>query len=321
VTRLHDHLQIVLSNSISPPTDDHSLLVAFRFGPISEAEDHPAIANTYLHPVDHECLYECWWIAEPVTYRRIGSTRIVECSHYTVAIQDNHENSTDHLESLTARAYSEIIDAVQSTKHERIAKVWNYLGGINDGDGDLERYRRFSAGRATAFAEKNIPDSLAPSGTGIGTIQDLGLTIVAIASKHPLELAENPRQISAFTYPQQYGPSSPKFARIGYVTNEKHTLCLVSGTAAIVGHESLHPNEVASQVDETLLNLAALSETGSVLDASSVSRVYLRNPGDVELVRQKLEGQLGLRADRTAFLHGNICRRELVIEIDGVRVQ
>lgn len=288
---------------------------------MAEEEDHPAVANTYLRPVDHECLYECWWIAEPVTYRRVGSTRIIECSDYTVAIQDNRENSTDHLESLTVRAYSELIDAIRSTKHKQMAKVWNYLGGINDGDGDSERYRQFSAGRATAFAEMNIPDFLAPSGTGVGTSEDLGLTIVALASKHPLELVENPRQVSAFAYPRQYGPSSPKFARVGYVTNEKHTLCLLSGTAAIVGHESLHPYEVVSQVDETLLNLEALSETGSVLDETSVSRVYLRNPGDVELVREKLEGQLGLRADRTAFLHGNICRRELVIEIDSVRVQ
>ena len=118
VTRLHKHLQIVLSNSVSPPTESHNLLVAFRFGPAPEKEDHPAVANTYLRPVDHECLYECWWIAEPVTYRRVGSTRITECSDYTVAIQDNREDSTDNLESLTVRAYSELIDAIHPQKED-----------------------------------------------------------------------------------------------------------------------------------------------------------------------------------------------------------
>ena len=321
MTDLNDHFQIVLANTISPPSESHNLLVAFRFGQDSDDVQHPAIVDVYLDPVEHKCLYECWWIAAPVTYRNEGQLRIAECEDYAIVVQDNVETPGDDLESITHLAYLDLISAVRSTDHQQIAKVWNYIGGINDGDGDLERYRRFSVGRATAFAEMKLIDDAAPTGTGVGTRRDLGLTLIALASKHPLEFAENPRQISAFHYPRQYGPSSPKFARGGSVTNTKHGLYLLSGTAAIVGHESVHPYNVESQVEETLKNLTELDKSVSILDTSSVLRVYLRNPDDISAVEGKIEAELGLQRSQLAYLQGNICRRELLIEIDGVRVQ
>jgi chorismate lyase/3-hydroxybenzoate synthase len=321
VTSRNDYLQIVLADDISPPTDEHNLLVAFRFGVDPAVADHPAIADTYLDPVGQDCLYECWWIKDRVTYRTTQNTRIAECANYAILIQDHDEQSPDGIESLSRDAYLELMAAIDSTNHKHLAKAWNYLGGINDGDGDLERYRQFSVGRAAAFTESKIDDAVSPTGTGIGTRRNLGLTIIALASKHHLFLAENPRQLSAFHYPRQYGPSSPKFARGGCIINNEHRLFLLSGTAAIVGHESLHHYEVDAQLDETLRNLAALTEKVSVLDETSVLRVYLRDPDDFKLVADKIEAHLGLTRDRVAFLRGDICRRELVIEIDGVRVQ
>jgi chorismate lyase/3-hydroxybenzoate synthase len=317
----NEHLQIMLAKDLTPPAEGLYLLVAFRFGSNPDDEDHPAVAETYLRPVSHDSLYECWWIAEPVNYRVDGNLRIAECEDYAIVIRDCLETADDDLESLTYESYRELMTAVRSTDHKKLAKAWNYLGSINEGDGDLERYRRFSAGRAKAFLELNVGDDIVPTGTGVGTIRDLGLTIIALASKHPLELAENPRQLSAFNYPRQYGPSSPKFARCGYVTNDKHSLYLLSGTAAIVGHESLHPHEIDSQLDETLRNLEALSGSVSMLDKSSVLRVYLRSPDDAPFVSGKLKAEFGISDDQVVFLHGHICRRELVIEIDGVRVQ
>ena len=74
-------------------------------------------------------------------------------------------------------------------------------------------------------------------------------------------------------------------------------------------------------MDETLRNLAALTKRISVLDETSILRVYLRDPDDVKLVAEKIETHLGFTRKQVAFLRGDICRRELVIEIDGVRVQ
>ena len=68
-------------------------------------------------------------------------------------------------------------------------------------------------------------------------------------------------------------------------------------------------------------NLAALSKSVAMLDKNSILRIYLRNPADIDIVGEKLSAVLDYDCDQVAFLRGNICRRELLIEIDGVRVQ
>lgn len=315
-----DHLQVLLSDSIEPPSSAHQLLVAFRFGTDPGSAKHPAVVDVSLDLIGQERVYECWWTRDTVRYRNIGDMRVAECADYSVLIQDIAEAPEDDLVALTKAAYRDIFAALQSTAHTRMAKVWNYLGAINDGEGDEERYRRFSIGRADAFAEFSLPDNAAPAGTGIGTNRDRGLTIVTLASRHPSLLAENPRQTSAFQYPRQYGPRSPKFARAAVVFAGSHTLHLLSGTAAIVGHESLHPSDVDLQLDETLRNIAALSDSLSDPEGDSVHRIYMRQPGEINAVAAKLESQLGVKRDEMLFLQGDICRSELLIEIDGVRV-
>ncbi len=321
MTSGHRYLQVSLGDSISPPSTDQHLLVAFRFAADANNTSHPAVVDIALEPLESNEIYECWWVAEPVSYRRNGSIRIAECSDYAVLVQEIDEGPGDDLTSLTQNAYRETFQTLRSTDHSRMAKVWNYLGAINSGDGDNERYRQFSVGRASAFSEYALPDDASPAGTGIGTRLQRGLTIITLASRHPLLLAENPRQVSAFQYPRQYGPSSPKFARGAAVLTGSHALHLLSGTASIVGHESLHPLDVEAQLEETLRNIAALGGSLSVLDGDSVHRVYMREMGDTDAIATELQERLAVRRDQIVFLRGDICRRELLIEIDGVRVQ
>lgn len=316
----NDYLQVLLSNSIESPGPDYELLAAFRFGSDPDAGEHLAVIDVGVEAVGHQVIYECWWIRDSVNYRKIGDMRIAECADYAVLIQEIGEQPGDDLVALTKQAYREIFEALPTTAHPRMAKVWNYLGAINDGDGDAERYRQFSIGRAAAFAEFSLADHAAPAGTGIGMTRSHGLVIVTLASRHPQLLAENPRQISAFDYPRQYGPSSPKFARGAAVFAGSHALHLLSGTAAIVGHESLHPGDAALQLDETLRNIAALGESLTVTHGESIHRVYMREPADIESIAAKLRTNLGIERDDIVFLRGDICRSELLIEVDGVRV-
>src|SRR5213592_4675955 len=39
----------------------------------------------------------------------------------------------------------------------RLIRVWNHIAGLNDGEGDAERYRRFCIGRHDAFAAAGCP--------------------------------------------------------------------------------------------------------------------------------------------------------------------
>jgi len=322
-------LRVTLSNGIDAPAAGLELLLAFHFGG-DPTREHPAVVNLDLEPIGCDDLYECWWTDDKVEFRSIGAVRIAECDDYAVAVLECDERGDDDHIRLTYDAYRELLDTISRTRHRQLVKVWNYLGGINEGEGDRERYRQFSIGRAMAFAETGITDESSPTGTGVGTQRDRGLTIIALASDREFALAENPRQVSAFHYPRQYGPKSPKFGRGGSVATDSHRLHLISGTASIVGHESMHPGDTNLQIEETLRNLDALCRSVSTLDENSpalslddqcVLRVYLREPGDYGKVADKLKQKLGLDRAHIAFLRGDICRRELMVEIDGVRVQ
>lgn len=312
---------MVLSDEIRPPDSNYHLLVAFRFGKTLDPDFNPAVVDTRLATLSGKAMYECWWVAEPVAHKCHGEIRIAECADYAVMIQDTSESAQDELVTRTRAAYLDLFDALRSTRHRHVVKIWNYIGAINEGDGDNERYRKFSTGRAMAFAEFDIPNTAAPAATGIGTPNGSGLLTITLTSRHAPAFVENPRQISAFQYPRVYGPSSPKFARGATVVSSNHTLQLLSGTAAIVGHESLHAHNTQLQLDETLRNISALSESLSILDGGGVFRVYLKNAADKELVVEKIQTRLQTGKAQVMFLQGDICRRELMIEIDGARVQ
>jgi len=126
--------------------------------------------------------------------------------------------------------------------------------------------------------------------------------------------------VSAFEYPRQYGPRSPSFSRA--VLTENNTL-LVSGTASILGHESVHDSELMNQATETAANINALCEAAlATLDTTdsfkhSKLRIYIRNPEDHD---PAIAGLHSLLVDNTDYvvLVGDICRSNLLLEVEAV---
>jgi chorismate lyase / 3-hydroxybenzoate synthase len=322
-------LHISFASDLTACTRRHALLVSFEFGTPPSPVEHPAIVNPGLSPIGETHRYENWWYEGDVTFREQGRIRIAECDDYAVAVFQQTEAESDDYRQFTYDSYCELLAAIQSTDHPQIVKIWNYLGGINHGDEDHERYRQFSIGRAEAFAKLNLPDENSPTGTAIGTLRDKGLAIIVLASEQKIGLAENPRQVSAFHYPRQYGPKSPKFSRAGFVSTENYTLYLISGTAAVVGHKSSHPYDIEMQIEEMFKNLDSLCGAVSdlnptddrlTIDRATVVRAYLRDPSDIKIIRERLRNALDLHDANVVYLRGSICRRELMVEIDGVAI-
>ena len=79
------------------------------------------------------------------------------------------------------------------------------------------------------------------------------------------------------------------------------------------------------QARETLVNLHALIDRAECVQASpdgesrsqSAFKVYIRNPEHVEVVRRALQDPLML-SSRLLFLQGDLCRKELLVEIEGL---
>ena len=300
--------------------DGRELLFGFWFGEGSPGKNQPQVAAIGLHPINRPALFEGWWYSGPVHCRQSGSVRIAECKDYTAVLIQKAETDRDDLRTLAREAYVELYSSLLASKHKNIVRIWNYFGDINRGEGDLERYRQFSIGRAEAFEEMGLSDEFSPAGTAIGTLSGNVLSVIALASNNDFKFLENPRQISAYSYPRQYGPSSPKFSRGGVISVSDHHLFLISGTAAIIGHESAHPGDAAEQTRETLRNIESLLASSSWSDGgrqSKAMRVYLRNEEDYPQVAQILAQSFTASDLQFAFLCGDICRKELLVEIDG----
>lgn len=322
-------LKVCLTDTLTPPSPDHQLLLGFHFGNEPCDDNHQALVSLQLQPLDRPSLFEAWWYQGEVTSKRSGNTRVIECADYAAIIVEMEPVSADGMREQSRQAYLSLLKATKASKHTRLVKIWNYFGEINCGEDDSEKYRQFSIGRAEVFNELGVNDEDSPTGTAIGTKDGSGLKLIALASNHAFCPVENPRQISAFNYPRLYGPSSPKFSRGGFVSLDSHKLFLISGTASVVGHQSNFPYDTPLQTTETFKNLAYLCEAISDLDSNdiqfkldeqSVLRVYLRDPADYELAVERIEQHFGINHEQVAYLHGIVCRRELMIEIDGVKV-
>ncbi|TJY58296.1 pteridine-dependent deoxygenase [Sinimarinibacterium sp. CAU 1509] len=207
-------------------------------------------------------------------------------------------------------------------------RVWNFMAQIHaqarEGDADQERYRQFVLGRYKALALKPGFERELPAATAIGTHGD-GLTIYFLAARTPGTQIENPRQVSAFHYPREYGPKSPSFSRAMYLPWADGPELLVSGTASVVGHRTLHTGHPARQLDETLANIDSLLQQATAPQGLADARLwqpqqiklYLRDPQLLDAVWPQIERAFPPAVAVTA-LHGDVCRSDLSLEIEAL---
>lgn len=241
-----------------------------------------------------------------------------------IEIDEKHfDDGGNGIEAAGAAAYARLTAFVRGHGYPHQLRIWNHLDAITAGDGDEERYRRFCLGRAAGLG--HFDTTALPAASAIGRRDDVRtLQVYWLASRVPGTPIENPRQVSAYRYPRQYGPQSPSFARAMLPPSTQMPL-LLSGTASVVGHESRHHDCIESQLAETFANfdslIAAARELRPALPAhfgpGSRLKVYVRDAEQLPRVAAALDAQLGPGVPRI-LLHAAICRRELQIEIDGV---
>lgn len=227
------------------------------------------------------------------------------------------------LEQTSFDAYCAIFGLMTATGFPWLARCWNYIPHIHTLENGLERYQQFNIGRQRAFrqAGQAYLDG-APAASALGTRSGaLGLYFLATRIQ-PLPI-ENPRQISAYRYPERYGPCSPTFSRALLLPFADIDALFISGTASIVGHESRHPGNAALQTAETLHNIDALVEQanrlargGGFSSRALQFKAYVRHSSDRDDIAATVYGMLGQDADVT-WLEADVCRSELLVEIEA----
>jgi chorismate lyase / 3-hydroxybenzoate synthase len=296
-------IRVRYADAVPPAAQD--VLAAVRFDPPT------AVTETLTVDVRLARLYgpqvELWLADGPVHRGRSGCVRYANDDQLLFAIVDTDEREHGGIAAAAQFAYQEIRRFQSQHGFPYLLRMWNYFDAINGGDGDEERYRQFVVGRARGL--DGAAHEPYPAATAIGCQQTTHrLQVYWLAAREPGRPVENPRQVSAYRYPREHGPVSPGFARATLAADD--TL-LISGTASIVGHESRHAGNAREQLEEISRNLAALPERERRL-----LKIYVRDPKLAASVAARVEELYP--GSEAIVLAGDICRKELAVEIEAV---
>jgi chorismate lyase/3-hydroxybenzoate synthase len=268
---------------------------------------------------------EVWTSDRPVQFKTdagISTAMNGECLIGSISLDEESDLSLD---AIAYKGYREVLLRLQDWGYPYLWRVWNYFPRINEDRAGLEQYRRFCVGRHQALSESlyDFPFSL-PAATAVGT-RSGPLQVMFLAGTRPATHLGNPRQVNAYEYPSEYGPRSPSFARATLLRSEQDSLLFIAGTASIVGHTSRHIGRSDEQTRESVQNLlAVLAHAASTvgtdvfgLPEHAVYKVYVRGRDSLDEIREALE-QSPLPYRRILFLQGDLCRKELLMEIEGI---
>ena len=283
--------------------------------------------------------YEVWRAGKPaasgrherVSFRRteellFGCLAIAE-SEITAGTARRRAALPTALHQVTAQAYQEICATLEAQAYPHLLRVWNFLPDINGDLEGTERYRLFNAARQHALRDRGraLTGSV-PAASALGAASDSPLVVYFLAGRTAPVFVENPRQVSAYHYPRQYGAHRPAFSRAALLRQPTSVTLFVSGTSSIVGHRSLHAGDSAAQTRETLANIDALLEEANRVDRAArfslgelACKAYVRRAEDLPIVRAELAAALGPEA-RVLYLQADICRQDLLVEIEATAV-
>jgi len=305
--------------------------VCFSHPAIAEdAAGFPLMAVDMALPEGETAICEVWHSQEPLHAGRYGNIRyrqsetfLFGCLTTAEIAGDIRLNPCPPLQVATDAAYQAIFDLLETRGYNALLRCWNYFPAINRVTHNMERYRQFNIGRQDAFLSHgrsvigNVPAACA-LGSAAG---DLQIAFLA-ARAEPIGI-ENPRQVSAYHYPSQYGPRSPTFSRASLVHLGGRDLLFISGTASIVGHRTLHEGDVAAQVRECLRNIrAVIAEANRRAPSADLRldnlayKVYVRRLDDLVRVRHEL-AQFIQAPVSAMFLQADVCRADLLVEIEA----
>lgn len=291
-------------------------------------QEVPRIYVQMVRPQD-ESVAEIWYSSNAVRYESTGTTTIAHDGEY-IFVATGFTESDNHLELQTERLYLESFGLLDRLAYTTICRIWNYVPQVNQDDQNgNERYKVFCSGRSKAFTQY-FPqaDTEFSAATGIGSMGgDVGVVFLAKKAGEVIHL-ENPAQTPAYFYPEHYGPRSPSFARATYARSQAGPgyHMFVSGTASVIGYESVHQGDITRQVETSIdnintvvsaLNLNAYGiNSGHGAHSLSSVKVYIRHERDFAAVRTLCERHFPSRP--IVYLHADICRLDLDVEIEGV---
>jgi chorismate lyase/3-hydroxybenzoate synthase len=303
--------------------DRVACVVGFGSKPVATTKSGCPVLWVDTPVMGSDAVYEVWTGNKPVSQYQDELMTGAGNEDIFFGRMSLQNDAAEDLSEVALRAYSGIFEFLQRGNYPNLIRAWNYFPEINAVKKGMERYRSFSMGRHEAFVryKKKVEDS--PAACALGS-HGGPLTIYFLAARSPGLQIENPRQISAYSYPKQYGPRSPTFSRATLAFQGASQTLFISGTASILGHETVHPASVGLQTHESLVNIRAVIEQAvskgfAPVDFTSdlALKVYVRHAEDFAEVVDIVQKEFGVPSE-LMVLQADICRADLLVEIEAV---
>ena len=291
------------------------------------------VARVRTRPLrEQAAVCEVWRTTGPFTSGTLGLVQYRTNRHFAfgrVALSEagltSGADDGRGLGSVSERAYTEVFRCLAALGFAHIIRIWNFLPEINREAGGLERYRQFNEGRQRAFKSfRGTLNGNVPAACALGSPPGSALVVYFLAGTEEGTAIESPRQIPAYQYPPQYGAYSPTFSRATLTQAATGPMLFVSGTASIVGHQTVHVGDVIAQARETVANIRALvGEANRIVGEPLFAlerlqyKTYLRRPTDIGIAVGELEQALKPAAP-IVYLNADVCRSDLLVEIEAV---
>ena len=217
-----------------------------------------------------------------------------------------------------------------------IVRQWNYVPGITDINNktgrSLQHYQVFNEIRQNYYSGFSFNDGY-PAATGIGTRNgNFDLDFFAVQKNINIVKVgmSNPKQDDAYEYNQKHllGDTisgtlkkAPLFERAKMLKTNEGIVLFISGTASIIGQETVGIGDIKKQTEITINNMNALvSAMNDYLKSKNNNqfthlRAYIKNEMDISIVKSVCDSYFPEVS--ISYLQADVCRDELLVELEG----
>jgi len=320
-----------------------TILNQFVFGGTQHSDKYPDAVLLQGDACDDGLLYSTQVCAlsgigpEPVIYNDRNVGFIYEDSAYRICrlkgiIPQNIEASRTEQTSATFELLNDILQQ-NGFKFTDTIRTWIYLDRL------LEWYDDFNVVRTAFFEKTGVFDAMVPASTGIGAANKFGAAIMMdLIAVQPLQTLSKEKKlpnrqavvplptIKAVTSPLQnpaldYKSSFSRAVEMEYPTHRK---LLISGTASIDSQGyTVHLNDPEKQIRLTMEVVHKIL-TSRNMDWEDLFRgiAYFKDM-TYKPIYEKVAAELGIPNFPLAISHADVCRHDLLfeIEVDAVKVR
>lgn len=286
-------------------------------------------------PLECDLVVEIHRCNEGIIQRKKGYIVIESDELKELIISNVSDCTTTSIYNQSEASFRQIEDILHREKMQfgDITRQWNYIERITAISLEHQHYQDFNDVRSHYYNKSNWPSGY-PAATGIGT-QWGGIIIDLNAIKPKSEEVtivsiDNDQQVAAHSYSEDVllgkktKKTTPKFERAKTIISSHGGIIYISGTAAIRGEASMTGLDILAQTQMTMENIEHLITSSKLKKLGfmhrnlnfELFRVYLKQEHDLLPVRRYM--QQHYPETPTCYLLADICRDELLIEIEGV---